>query len=811
MTGLRKLFVAMLVIAVGITLAAPSAGAKKATLKLKSDSQSKILKKGVRVKVKGLKKGKVKVKAKSSTFDQQKLLKFAKAKKVKAGKKKTVRLRLTAKGRQRITSCQGRKMVISAKHAGKAKAKLVRDTAECAPKPIDLSRAADCDFIGAQEGSLCLLPFPDDYYTVKDEASATGRRVALHDAGMPQNVDKTPIAAAPYNLNDGFSPGQVITLRVPGLDTPEAFSKTDPLPLNDLSRNESEDSKEPVVVIDAESGKRVPIWVELDSNASTPASTAVLIHAAKQFESGHRYIVAMRKLKDASGTKLAAPEGFRYYRDDLPSEEAAINDQRKRFDKIFRSLRSVKVKRKSLYLAWDFTVSSDENIAQRLLHIRDDAFAQLGDTNLSDGVVDGGTPEFTVDTVTTDPDPEIARRVVGTFEVPCYLTNNCEPPAVFDLDASGNPVQHGTYTANFDCIIPHAAVDDPGAEPGRPSLYGHGLLGAADEVGSGPQRTLAQEHNFVFCATDEIGFSEGDIPNTIGILQDLGKFPQLTDRTQQGLLNELLLGRLMDNPSGFLSDVAFHRDGTTLLSQPVLDTSKLYYNGNSQGGILGGALTAVSPDFTRASLGVPAIGYSTLLTRSIDFDTYAGFLYPAYPNELSRPLALSLIQMLWDRGEPNGYAHRMTTQPLANTPPHEVLLNVALGDHQVTNWQADVEARTIGASIHSPVVYEGRWPGVDVAWGIPRIDAYPFKGSAIVYWDGGPVRPDPMDPGEVLGTDVPPLANVPNTSGEDPHSLPRNQSEEQQMVSQFLRPDAASQISDTCGGTACYDGGFTGP
>ena len=153
----------------------------------------------------------------------------------------------------------------------------------------------------------------------------------------------------------------------------------------------------------------------------------------------------------------------------------------------------------------------------------------------------------------------------------------------------------------------------------------------------------------------------------------------------------------------------------------MINTSKLYYNGNSQGGILGGALTAVSPDFTRASLGVPAMGYSTLLTRSIDFDTYASILYPAYPNELSRPLALSLIQMLWDRAEPNGYAHRMTTNPLPNTPPHEVLMNVALGDHQVTNYQADVEARTVGAQIHSPVVYDGRWPDFDVAWNIPRI------------------------------------------------------------------------------------------
>ncbi len=168
--------------------------------------------------------------------------------------------------------------------------------------------------------------------------------------------------------------------------------------------------------------------------------------------------------------------------------------------------------------------------------------------------------------------------------------------------------------------------------------------------------------------------------------------------------------------------------------------------------------------------------------------------------------------MLWDRSEPNGYAHRMTANPLPNTPAHKVLMNVALGDHQVTNYQADVEARTIGAEIHSPVVYDGRWPNFDVAWNIPRIASYPFSGSAIVYWDGGPVRPGSGGANNgVIGTDVPPLGNVPNTSGDDPHGLPRAQAEEQQMVSDFLRPDAQSQITDTCLGLPCYDGGFTGP
>ena len=42
----------------------------------------------------------------------------------------------------------------------------------------------------------------------------------------------------------------------------------------------------------------------------------------------------------------------------------------------------------------------------------------------------------------------------------------------------------------------------------------------------------------------------------------------------------------------------------------------------------------MAPDFTRSVLIVPAMNYSLLLTRSIDFDPFAQVLYPAYPDEL---------------------------------------------------------------------------------------------------------------------------------------------------------------------------------
>ena len=83
----------------------------------------------------------------------------------------------------------------------------------------------------------------------------------------------------------------------------------------------------------------------------------------------------------------------------------------------------------------------------------------------------------------------------------------------------------------------------------------------------------------------------------------------------------------------------------------------------------------------------------------------------------------------------------------------------------------------------------------------------------MVYWDSGPIRDDPgsANPADTLGTDPPPIENLPNRSGDDPHGLPRATPAEQQMVSDFLRPNAQSQISETCGGGPCFDFNFTGP
>ncbi len=600
---------------------------------------------------------------------------------------------------------------------------------------------------------------------------------------------------------------------MPGIDTAEAVAANDFVPLNALSRYTEPDQK--AVVIDADTGERWPIWVEIDANSSTPESAALLISPAVNFDEKGRYIVALRNLVDGEGAPVEAPNAFRYYRDGLPSDQPTVNQRRSHFEGIFKTLKKAKIKRSDLYLAWDFTVASNENNYRRVLHMRDEAFEVLGDTTMADNVRQGSAPAFTVNEVTDVDGPQIKRRVRGTYTVPCFLSPDCEPGGTMDLDADRLPQRNGDYEAKFTCIVPQVGLTGPNPPKLRPFIFGHGLLGAADQVQGSINPDLAQDHSMIACATDEIGMASEDVGEVVLALGDLSRFKVVPDRLQQGLLNELFLARLMYHPGGMGTHPAFQDGDGFTAGESVIRTDHVYYMGASQGGIMGGPLTAISPDFIQSALVVGGMNYSTLLTRSSNWPVYGSFLGSAYSDELSHPLLLNMIQMLWDRGEPNGYAHVMTDNPPPNTPEHNVILHVALGDHQVSNFASDVMARTIGMKTNAGAVDPLRWTDYEDLWDIPRLAAsdYPYRGSSVVYWDGGPYRLMPPAFSQDIGTGPPPYANIPpNPDWEDPHGAPRGAAGPVTMIDTFFQPDG--YIEDICNGQPCrsddWDGNMAG-
>jgi hypothetical protein len=376
---------------------------------------------------------------------------------------------------------------------------------------------ADCQPYASRP---CLLPFPDNRLTKTDSASVTGLRVNLPAAAMPVNTKGVRVSTAAYDGNDGFSPGSSIVVHIPGLDNAAALKRTGAVPLTDISRSLAK--RQPIVLIDQATGKRQLIWAELDSNAKTEADTDLLIHSAEGLAEGHTFIVALRDLRTAAGKLIAAPKWFARLRDGnaLP---AAERSQRGRYQKIFAALTRAKVATdSSLYEAWSFTVASRQGLTGRMLAIRNNAFAQLGDTDLADSVVQGRAPAFTV--TAAQPETDVAgaslTEVEGTFQVPCYLVvcgASAQPG--FHYGSSGlyaTPTQlaGNVATTNFDCIVPATAT---ASNPARISLYGHGLLGsAASEVTAGNVEAMATEHNMVFCGTDFWGLAQPDTINDAG-------------------------------------------------------------------------------------------------------------------------------------------------------------------------------------------------------------------------------------------------------------------------------------------------------
>ncbi|HRW38026.1 MAG TPA: DUF4214 domain-containing protein [Aquihabitans sp.] len=618
------------------------------------------------------------------------------------------------------------------------------------------------------DGRKCFLPFPNDHFTTTDPGTATGRRIAFKREWLAPNAQGVRPNPQEWNRNDGFSPGQSGLLKVPGIDLDQTGAAT----LDDIGAYADEDA--PIVAIDAETGERQPLFAELDANipeADRASDQLLYLRPAKNWTAGHRYIFALRNLKRADGSTIPAPDSFARFKTDDGS--AFVGDAHDRWvhqQFLFSDLAEAGIGVDDLYLAWDFTVASTENTTGRMLHIRDDALAAL----------DGHAPDFTITSVQENPEAGIVRRVEGTFEVPNYLTGDGSAGNGYHTDpATGLPVRNGSLTARFGCSVP----DVEGDGPARPVIYGHGLFGSYGEVFSSPQRTMVKDHDMVYCATDWIGMSEGDIGNAATILQDISTFNTLTDRSQQGILNTIVLGRLMLAPDGFNSDAAFQHPG----GAPRIDTTALFYDGNSQGGVIGGAFVAVSPDVRAGVLGVAGMNYSTLLERSVDFDPFGALMKQSYPDAVDRVVGLQFIQMLWDRGETNGYAAHLTEDPLPGSGSKRVLIHVALGDHQVAPFTAEIEARTAGAmDVHRPAYGEGRTLDVDPVWGLDAV-ADGSTGSALVIWDSG--------------AEVPPLQNVPPRAGEDPHEDPRRSPLAQQQKSDFLEVDG--RFTEVCGSEPC--------
>lgn len=600
-------------------------------------------------------------------------------------------------------------------------------TADTSTPKVELAWPhVDCDPLVPE---FCGYPFPSNVYTVPDPRTETGRRVAFGKGVLQGNDSK------PWDKSDGFSAGTVILTQLPGA-TATGFAPSS-APAGSLL------ATSPTVVLDVATGERVPHFAEVDVKASTDDERSIRIRPIVRLRDDARYIVALRGVVDADGSEVPASEAFRALRDGTTSPDESVEARRALYDDIFGHLAELGWERSEVQLAWDFSTASDENNTRWLVHMRDEAFSIVGDT-----------PEYTIDSVDSDLDPDhIAYRIKGTLKVPLFMTKDFANSTLL-FGSDGLPeINEKTPFADvpFEVLIPNSARKTPA----RPIQYGHGLFGGYEQIESSHFRRFLNEYNYVMFGVDLQGMESIDA-NAVGLQLTVGNYAGLQvmwDRLHQGFVNSLVAMRMMKTT--FAADKTYGS---------YVDPSEAYYYGISQGGIMGTVYLALSQDVERGALGVMGQPYSLLLPRSVDFTPFLDIIDRTWSDARQQQLLIAVAQMPWDRVEPTGYSHHITANPLPNTPPKEVLMRAALGDHQVTTLGAHIMARTMEAP-HLTT-------GIRSVWGLDPVSSTK-SGSFYTEYDFGlPAIPD---------------CAVPMSLCDDPHSKIRRATESEQQLDEFFR------------------------
>lgn len=623
---------------------------------------------------------------------------------------------------------------------------VVTDVVTVADAPPELA----CNPLAA-EGD-CALPFPSDHFLVADPSLPSGRRVALPTAAMPRDRQGRPVNLYRDHPADGFSHGAQILARLPQPVDPTPLATYDPAaPQRGWDRSLSNDS--PTVLLEADTGRRVPHIAEVDPRPET-SRAALVIRPLERLRNRARYVVAIRGLRTREGAAVDPTAGFRALRDRAGSSPLAT-----RFEaEVFPVLQRASVDRASLQLAWDFTTESQELVTRDLRAVRDDAIARIRAT----------PPTVRVTRVTENPAGHIAKRLEVMLRVPMY-TDDDVPGTRLARDAMGRTVFQRWIEVPALVIVPPSLMR-AGATPGRFLQFGHGFFGTREEAAGGFVPAFADAHGFVAACIDWAGMSTEDLAFVLrAIASDPSASMDFTDRVPQAMVNQLSLAAARASIAALPE---LQRGGAS-----ALDPSAAYFVGISQGHILGGTYLALSHEVRRAALEVGGANFSFMMFRARPFAGFLAVIGMSIPDRAEQQLFASISQTTFDRIDPLTWAPYVVREPLPDAPRDRVvLLQMGLGDTQVPNAASELHARALGLRTLDPSVRPV--PGLESV-------AAPTSASAINVFDLG-IR------------DLPGAQGIPPNDANIVHEGVRMLPASMRQLDALLRPDG--RITHTCEG-----------
>lgn len=538
----------------------------------------------------------------------------------------------------------------------------------------ELGPRGDCNPVDPEH---CMLPFPSSFFLEEDAGTASGYRVAFGETTLPK--DKTDVQLSPeaWNRRDGFSiTGPLYTL-LPGAryDSPGSvlFSNLADYAGADVTS----------VIVDVETGARVPHYLEREVFPEEAAHAALVLHPVVPLDHARRYVVGLRGLVDDGGAAVAAPEGFATLRDGAETTDPDLERQRAHYeDVVFPALEATGFGRGELQMAWDFVTESEEGSLGGMIKMRDEGLAQVPEAG----------PAYVIDEVIRGDctSGNLGRQVEGHFTTPFYLDVD-GPNAVLVLGDDGLPVQNGTAEVPFTVAIPCSVLQDP-----SPSLLiqgGHGLFGMHTDVATNPWVNVADRAHAVVFGTSWRGLSYDDYDDvTVMMATHPDRFHQIPDELMQAHLEAMVMARLIRG--ALAQDEALQVDGVS-----VVDPTRMVYYGVSLGTVLGGAQVAMS-DHDRALMQIAGMPFSALLTRSSAFGAFLDLLGAKFRDPVDVSMIVPLAQMLWQPSESGGWAHSLVDGAhTGGVDGRRFLIQVGIGDDTVTSLGGHLYGRAVGAGL----------------------------------------------------------------------------------------------------------------
>jgi hypothetical protein len=537
-----------------------------------------------------------------------------------------------------------------------------------------------------------LTPYPSNRYTVADEGTATGLRVAIGASATLDLVTTLPDTLAELDAMDGFSTlGGVIVMFDGPIDaTGIAIGADDD---DDTVRDTSfyQAPQSPFLLVDVdpaspEQGQAVglvPRWWEQakDGVYYTSDEFTLIAQPAVPLRPATRYLFVVTDglLARDGGPVKRAPLSQQLLDGTLGDAYAA---------EVGAGLAvleaSLGVGRDRVALATSFTTAS----------------VTAGISAVSE-MARASAPPALAETWEVQTPIQADGRVMfrAVYETPEYRDL---PDGRWVLDSNGQPVVQ--ETVGLELFV--AMSDGNGAVPRIPVIFGHGLGGDKDGCWGTSER-LAELNVAVFSIDspwhgsraregtdsgswifDFFGLSIAEAAFVIGRARD--NFRQMASDQLELVKLIASLGALDILPPGAPDGV------------PDLDVSRILYIGHSFGSVQGPTIFALAPEISQAAWNVGGAGAMGILRDSHTFGILVNALRPEGTSDGAVARFMAVTQAIVDPGDPLNYARHATLEALPGVSgwtPRDVLLQEVIDDNIVPNTTSRALARAAGLEL----------------------------------------------------------------------------------------------------------------